>query len=166
MSKKIKENGQWPKGTSGNPAGRPPGSRNASTVLAEQLLEGEAEGLVRTAIELAKKGNPAALRICLERLVPIRRDRTVAFEMPPVQSPQDLAAAYQSITTAVCEGRITPAEAQSLSEVLANHARVLEMGDLTRRIEALESFKQAVEQYRHELSKIPERFANEFEGPR
>jgi len=32
----------FPKGHSGNPRGRPPGARNAATVLAEQLLDGEA----------------------------------------------------------------------------------------------------------------------------
>jgi hypothetical protein len=37
----------FPKGHSGNPRGRPPGARNAATVLAEQLLDGEAEGLIR-----------------------------------------------------------------------------------------------------------------------
>lgn len=38
------------KGHSGNPQGRPPG---AATVIAEQLLEGEAATITRKAIELA-----------------------------------------------------------------------------------------------------------------
>jgi hypothetical protein len=41
------------KGHSGNPQGRPPGARNAATVIAEQLLEGEAATITRKAIELA-----------------------------------------------------------------------------------------------------------------
>src|SRR5690348_2496063 len=41
-------------GESGNPAGRPRGARNRTTLAAEQLLDGEAEVLTRKAIELAK----------------------------------------------------------------------------------------------------------------
>jgi hypothetical protein len=63
MKKATNKTGRWARGTSGNPAGRPPGSRNKATLLAEQLLEGEAEGLTRTVVALAKKGNSAALRI-------------------------------------------------------------------------------------------------------
>ena len=61
--------GHFSKGTSGNPAGRPPGSRDRATLLMESLLEGEAEQLTRKAIELALAGDIATLRLCLERLI-------------------------------------------------------------------------------------------------
>jgi hypothetical protein len=67
---------------SGNPAGRPRGARNRATIAAEALLEGEAEALTRKAIELAMAGDPTALRLCLERLVPPRKGRAVAFDLP------------------------------------------------------------------------------------
>src|SRR6516225_9807088 len=53
------------KGRSGNPAGRPRGSRNRSTLAAQLLLQGEAEALTRKAVELALGGDPTALRLCL-----------------------------------------------------------------------------------------------------
>jgi Family of unknown function (DUF5681) len=62
-------------GTSGNPAGRPRGSRNKTTMAAEALLDGEAEGITRKAIEKALEGDMGALRLCLERVLPPRRDR-------------------------------------------------------------------------------------------
>jgi hypothetical protein len=49
-------------GQSGNPAGKPRGSRNRTTLAVEALLDGEAETLTRKAIELAKAGDLAALR--------------------------------------------------------------------------------------------------------
>jgi hypothetical protein len=49
----------WPKGVSGNPAGKPRGRRNPATVAAESLLEGEAEALTRKAIDLALDGDAA-----------------------------------------------------------------------------------------------------------
>jgi hypothetical protein len=45
----------------GNP-GRKPGSKNRATVVASALLDGEAEELVRKAVELAKAGNVVMLK--------------------------------------------------------------------------------------------------------
>jgi hypothetical protein len=47
-------------GKSGNPKGRPKGSRNQATLLAEALLDGEAETLTRTMIEKASDGDTTA----------------------------------------------------------------------------------------------------------
>ena len=57
-------------GQSGNPAGRPRGARNKTTVLLEQLLEGNAEPIMRTLIAQAKKGNPKALGLLMPALLP------------------------------------------------------------------------------------------------
>jgi hypothetical protein len=75
------DNPGFKKGQSGNPSGRPPGSRNKSTLAAEALLDGEAETLTRKAIEEAKAGNMIALRLCLERIVPPRKDHHNQFQM-------------------------------------------------------------------------------------
>jgi len=68
-------------GQSGNPHGRPRGARNRATIAAETLLDGEAYALTRKAIDLAKQGDTAALRLCIERILPARKDRPVSFEM-------------------------------------------------------------------------------------
>lgn len=60
------------KGQSGNRDGRPQGSRNKATLAVEALLEGEAEALTRKAIERALEGDIQALRLCLERVCPVR----------------------------------------------------------------------------------------------
>src|SRR5262249_56129390 len=76
-------------GKSGNPAGKLKGTRNKTTLAVEALLDGEAETITRKAIELAKAGDLAALRVCLDRIAPPRKDRPVLFELPPVSSPPD-----------------------------------------------------------------------------
>ena len=65
----------------GNP-GRPKGARNKASLAAEALLDGEAETLARKAVEMALAGDTTAMRLCLERIMPIRRDRPVSFAMP------------------------------------------------------------------------------------
>ena len=50
---------QFQKGQRGNPAGRPPGARNWATIIAETLLQGEAEALTRIVPERAKAGDMA-----------------------------------------------------------------------------------------------------------
>src|SRR5579864_1929965 len=94
------------KGVSGNPAGRPVGSRNAVTEMAQALLDGEADALVRRCVELALDGNPAAMKLCLERLVP-RRGRAVKLELPPIESAADIAPAMGAIAGGR-RGRLEP----------------------------------------------------------
>ena len=90
--KAINGSGRFPKGVSGNPAGRPPGSRNRGTLFIESLLEAEAETLTRKVIELAKEGDRTALRLCMERFVPARKDRPIHVSLPPAETIQQISA--------------------------------------------------------------------------
>src|SRR4030081_1458721 len=83
---------QFRKGVSGNPAGRPLGTRNRATVLAEQLLEGEAERLVREAIDRAMAGDVLAMRLCLERILPVLRGRRIRLDLPSEDAAGEAAA--------------------------------------------------------------------------
>ncbi len=75
----VKQDGRFKPGQYGNPAGKPKGTRHRTTMAIEALLDGEAEALSRKAIEMALAGDGVALRLCLERLLPARRDRPVSF---------------------------------------------------------------------------------------
>jgi len=97
--------GRWVAGTSGNPSGRPVGSRNQRTLILEQLLDGEGEALTRKVIELAKKGDLFALRLCMERLLPPRKERVVNFALPKVAAAQHALAAFAAILEAIGEGQ-------------------------------------------------------------
>ena len=105
-------------GHSGNPNGQPKGSLNATTLAAQALLDGEAEILTRKAIELAKGGDLAALRLCIDRLVPPRKDRPVSFDLPKIESARDAANAISAVLTAVSTGDLTPAEASDVTRLL------------------------------------------------
>src|SRR3954468_864109 len=62
--------------------GRKPGSRNRATLLVESLLNGEARRLGETAISLAIGGDPTALKLCLDRIAPVRKGRPTPFSNP------------------------------------------------------------------------------------
>ena len=91
--------------------GAGPGSRNKATLAAAALLAGESEALTRKAVELALVGDPTAMRLCLERILPPCRERTVKFALPPIESASDIAAAMKAVTSALAGGAITPGEA-------------------------------------------------------
>jgi hypothetical protein len=127
------------KGRSGNPAGRPRGSRNQSTLAAEVLLEGEAEALTRRAIELALEGDTTALKLCLERIVPQRKSRAVCFDLPSIERVEDLGGAIGSVLQAASSGRLLLDEAAALVGMMESKRRVMETIDLEQRLRALES---------------------------
>jgi hypothetical protein len=109
---------QFQKGQSGNPRGRPLGSRNRRTIAAEKLFEEDAEALTRVAIDLAKQGEMAALRLCMDRVCPPNRYRPVSFELPPIVVAADAVGAMATIVQAVADGDLSPPEAAELAKVV------------------------------------------------
>jgi hypothetical protein len=103
------------KGKSGNPKGRPKGALNKATIAVQQLLDGEAQEITRKVIELAKQGNPMALKVCLDRVLPPRKDRPISLKMPKVKEASDTPQALNAILAAVSQGDITPSEAGILA---------------------------------------------------
>jgi hypothetical protein len=125
------------KGVSGNPAGRPAGSRNPATEIAQALLDGEADALTRKCVELALEGDRAMMKLCLERIVP-RRGRAVRLEMPEIASATDIAPAMNAIARAVSAGAVTPYDGAELSRIVETRVRALEVADFERRLKELE----------------------------
>ena len=125
-------------GQSGNPNGRPAGSRNKATVAIEKLLEDDAETIIKKAMEMAKSGDATLIRLCLRRLCPPRRDRYIPFALPEMNSPADALEAVARITDAVAAGELTPGEAAALSQLVGNYAKALEVIDLDERVSRLE----------------------------
>jgi len=155
-------NGRWAKGTSGNPSGRPPGSRNKATLIIEQLLEDESEQLARKLINLAKEGDISALRLCMDRLAPVPKERNIHLDLIPGHTTEELAANSQRVLTAIGEGRITPGEGQALSQILQDQCRALELVELDRRIKEVESAQSEVMNYQRDLERFKEDFVNEL----
>jgi hypothetical protein len=110
-------------------AGRPKGARHRATLAAEALLDGESEALTRKAVELALAGDTVALKICLDRILPPRRERTVSLNLPDSRTPGDAAAVSAAILEAVTGGEITLGEATELARLVAGHVAALESAE-------------------------------------
>ncbi len=126
------------KGESGNPAGRPRGARNRTTMLMQDLLADHAEAIGRKAIALAQEGDIAAIRVCMDRLAPARKDEPVAFDLPPLDTAADSVAAAASIVAAVAAGELTPSEAAELAKVIDVYVRALDAKGFEDRLAKLE----------------------------
>lgn len=127
------------KGESGNPAGRPIGSLNASSRVAAALFAGEAGAISRKAVEMAKAGDVQAIRLILERLVPPVRERALAVTLPTLTSARDLPAAVSRLLELVADGELTPTEGERLAGLLGAWREAVELAELEARIAALEA---------------------------
>ncbi len=122
----------FPKGN----GGRKLGSRNRTTLLADALLEGEQEELIRKGIELAKAGDPQMLKFFLDRILP--KERPVKIDLPPIEHHRDLTVAYAAIVKAVGEGQVAPSEGSAVAALLASIARYIDDVEVEARVRNLE----------------------------
>lgn len=122
-------------------SGRPPGARHKVTRAVEALLEGQHEALTQAAITKALEGDGVALRLCLDRIAPPRRDAPISITLPPVTSAADAVVASSALLDAVAAGEVTPGEAGPVMALLTAHRAIVETVELERRIAALEEQK-------------------------
>lgn len=126
-------------GQSGNPSGRPNGSRAKVLAALDALGEGEAEAIVLAMIDKAKDGDAMAARSILDRVWPARKGSRIQFKLPAIEKPEQLPAAIASITQQVAVGEISPDEGTLIVGLIEAQKRAVEMNELASRIAALEA---------------------------
>lgn len=122
-------------GESGNPSGRSTGTATKVSKL-RALLEPHAQPLIEKCVALAKDGDTTALRLCLERLLPALKPQALPISLPVNGS---LAGQGDEIIKATMAGHIPPDIGSQLITALAAQAKLIEIDQLTRRVEALEN---------------------------
>jgi hypothetical protein len=139
MPETNRNNGRNTDGTfgKGNP-GKRHGIRHKTTLAIQALLDGEGEALTRKAVDMALKGDTTALRLCLERIAPPRKDGPVRFELPPMESAASASAAMGAILAGVASGDLTPGEGSAIAGLVEGYRKALETTELETRLKALE----------------------------
>ena len=119
--------------------GRPPGSRNKEKSPGQHLLDKFTPHLTGKCIELAMQGDPGALRLCMERISPARRDAYIRMNLPPVKTAQDVDEASEKVTQAIRRGKITPDDGGKMMSILGSRLRIIESVQHESRLEKLEA---------------------------
>lgn len=124
------------KGKSGNAAGKPKGSKDRRTELRE-LLKPHAENLIQKAVNMALSGDPQALRLCLDRIIPPVRatGEPLGVKLPTTGT---LAEQGAAIYHAAANGEITLEQATAAMQTLAGQIKIIELTELEQRISRLE----------------------------
>ena len=104
----------------------------------DALLETDAETITKKCIEKAKEGDMAAIRLCMDRLCPARKDSPVLFEVPPMESAGDAVSVMGAVMSALASGEISPSEAQAVAGIVETYRRTIETSELESRIGELE----------------------------
>jgi hypothetical protein len=117
--------------------GRRPGSRNKRTLFAE-LMQGHGEAIIKQCQILAMKGDPTALKLCIERLVAPCKSSTSRFRLPPLLTVSDLVKALPRVMQEVARGRLSAQEGKAIACMLDSQRRALETEEFDARLRALE----------------------------
>lgn len=131
--------GRFKPGKSGNPKGKPKGSRNTALQAMDRIGEESAQDLIRSVVTKALEGDMAAARVVLDRAWPIRKGRLLTFTMPPVENAGDIARGIAGILQAVANGLLTAEEGQSICAILETQRKALELGEIEERLTLLEN---------------------------
>ena len=124
-------------GQSGNPAGRPPGSKNRFTAAFHEVIGEQFENLLRVALEQALAGDLRAVKLLLSHM-PQEREQ-MELELPPIASMKDIVAANEAVFAAIGKGQLSPEAAKVISELFTLQMRAIEGFDFERRVAALEA---------------------------
>jgi len=124
-TEKVQRGKPFAKGKSGNPNGRPKGSRNKTTLATLELLGDEAAEITRLVIEKAKEGDMVAIKLVMDRLCPPCKDIPISFELNNINSLRDLIIANDQLLQSISNGEITPNEAQIVATLIEQQRKTI-----------------------------------------
>lgn len=117
--------------------GRPPGSGNKKTLF-QQALEQDGEAIIEKVKQRALKGDRVAMRLCIERLVPLAKEANTKFRLPVVARAKDLTGAISALTEAVAEGELSAQEGASVAKIVESQRKNIEVEEFDARLRVLE----------------------------
>src|SRR5438128_2238702 len=108
------------------PKHKPTRPTNVTPAPAQELLQLESEHVMKALIKKALRGNVTALRLCVERLIPIPRERALGIKIPAAENAVQITIALEAVLQALGDGQLTASEAQKLAHILENQRKAIE----------------------------------------
>jgi hypothetical protein len=105
-------------------------------------MQADAEEIIKSVVSAAKGGDATAMRLCVERLIPVRKGRPLEFPLSRIKGAADVASALGEVSALMAEGTLSPDEASAIAGVLETHRRAIETCELETRVAALEKQTQ------------------------
>ena len=133
----MKESTKFAVGVSGNPKGRKKG--NTAAHLLRKSIADDMPEIILKLVEQAKNGDTAAAKILLDRCCPALKPQAMNITLP---INGNLAEQGNEIIKATLSGNIPPDIGAQLITALANQGKLIELQELTERIEILEEQKK------------------------
>jgi hypothetical protein len=142
---KRQNDGRWQRGTSGNPSGKPPGTRNRLLRELDALGDEVAVNMVRRiAWEGIFNGDMRALEILARRVWPERKGRPIELALPDIRDIGDLQKANAAVTAAMARGEISPEEAAIVAGVLNGQSHTQEIAAIKDQLNQLQEQMNAL----------------------
>lgn len=136
----AKKDTKFKPGQSGNPAGRPPGIEDKRAKF-RRLLEDDAEDVIREVVKKAKGGDMVAARMVIERITPPVKARGLPIHAAIPDGTFEEQA--RAVFVALNNGDLTPDELTAMMSAVVQRAKLAEIDELAKRIEALEQQKES-----------------------
>ncbi len=123
-------------GQSGNPAGRPKGTTAGSKI--RKAIDERRDDILKSVINAAVNGDMQACKMLLDRITPPLKPvaANVQLSLPDVAG---LAEQGAAVVNATLSGTIPPDVGSQLITALSNQAKLVEVDELVKRVEALEA---------------------------
>jgi hypothetical protein len=125
--------------------GRPRGSLNKSSSPGQDVLNEYAAKLMLKCISMAGQGDIGAMRLCLERILPVRRDALVRVSLPRIGTAQDVNKAAEKVMQGMGRGKITATDGEKMMNVLQMRSHIIDSVKVESRIAELEESVDAAD---------------------
>jgi predicted metal-dependent hydrolase len=132
----IRRGRPFERGQSGNPAGRPKGSRNRATLAAQALFDGGAEAIAQKAQEMALGGDRNMIALFVKQI--LRQERPISFELGELRTADDATRQSRVLLEQVAAGEISLAEAERAMALIEKFLATLDAADFEQRLGILE----------------------------
>jgi hypothetical protein len=125
--------------------GRPRGSPNKKTVLAEEFLAENSQPLLRKAVKLALQGNTQMLRLLLDPVLRRPKDAPVTIGPLPMGTPEELLQSQARVMQELASGKLSLTQVEQIFQMLENARKLMETRDLDQRVRAMEQLLEREE---------------------